>query len=182
MDYPLDSSIEAAQQGQRFMLAAPGDYRLEAGVRYPGGVVDVKLHSFRLEAGEQQSLVLPLDAAPGLPLEAFVQRRLGPLPDDPAFDPQGSYLFAVYDSSEPSIRTRELLTRFADLPGLSYVILDESTQHQRAQDVLEWMQLKPADPRPLVVLVVKGETRLYHTGYELSIADWVQRVLEAESE
>lgn len=178
MDYPLDSEVEGASAGQTFHLAAPGEYRLEAGVRYPGGVVDVKLLPFTVAPGASAELSLALDAAPGLPLAAFVDRQLGPLPADPAFPAQGRYLFAVYDESEPSIRTRELLERFKSMGSVRYVILDTTTAHERADEFLAWLQVKPEDARPVVALIVDGETRLYHRGYELSIADWVLRALE----
>jgi hypothetical protein len=182
MDYPLDSRIQAGAQDLVFHLGAPGEYRLEAGVRYPGGVVDVKLLPFRVEPDSEQDLSLALDAPLDLPLAALVERQLGPLPADPAFQPHGRYLFAVYDGTEPSVRTMALLERFKSMSSVLYVTLDETTTHERAQEVLEWLGVKPDDPRPVVALVVDGKTRLFHRGYELSIADWVLRALEDGNE
>ena len=51
--------------------------------------------------------ILALDAAPGLPLAALVERELAtPSPEAIRLMAPGRYLFAVYDSSEPSIRYR----------------------------------------------------------------------------
>ena len=42
------------------------------------------------------------------------------------------------------------------------------------------LQVKDDDPRPVVILVVNGETRLYQRGYNLNLLDWVMRELHDE--
>jgi hypothetical protein len=180
MDYPLDQATPAAQDAaaQRFHLAAPGDYRLEAGVRYPGGMTDVKLLPFHLNAGETKTLTLALDPPADLPQTALVERTLAsPPPVATGLQPGGRYLLAVYDGSEPSQRTRGLLEKYRAFNSVQYVDLDASATDERSKALLDYLQLKPDDPRPVVAVIVDGATRLYRRGYDLSIGDWVARAL-----
>jgi hypothetical protein len=179
MDYPLDQDSAHAKEAaaRRFHLAAPGDYRLEAGVRYPGGITDVKLLPFHLEPGDDTPLTLALDPPAELPLTALVERTLGAPPAAAGLQPSGRYLLAVYDGSEPSVRTRALLEPYRAMNSVQYIDLDAAATDAHSQALLEYLQLKPDDAQPIVVLIVDGQTRLYRRGYDLSIGDWVQRAL-----
>jgi hypothetical protein len=181
MDYPLDAGTPHAQDAaaQRFHLGAPGDYRLEAGVRYPGGVTDVHLLPFHVEPDTEQTLTLALDPPADLPMTALVERALGTPPTETGLQPEGRYIIAVYDFSEPSLRARSLMEPFAALSSVQYIAVDSDGGDSRDEALRTFLGIKPDDPRPVVVVVVNGETRLYRRGYDLNIADWVRRALDS---
>jgi hypothetical protein len=179
MDYPLDQGTPAAQDAaaQRFHLAAPGSYRLEAGVRYPGGITDVKLQEFGLQPGDDKTLTLALDPPADLPQAALIERDLPPPPAGTGLQTSGRYVIAVLDASEPSVRTKALLKPYAAMDSVQYIELGYAPDDTNLKPMLDYLQVKPDDAKPVVVVIVDGKTLLYRRGYDLSIGDWVQRAL-----
>ncbi|MDQ3024634.1 MAG: transglutaminase-like domain-containing protein, partial [bacterium] len=106
-DYPLDEAEQAS--GPSTFLLAPGDYRLEWGVRYPGGLSHVGTHAFTLVAGGDATIIANIDPPADLPQTALVERGLGELSDSPRLMQRGRYVFLVGDGGEPSLRAADLL-------------------------------------------------------------------------
>jgi len=161
MDYPLDQSTEASQEAakQRFHLGAPGDYRLEAGVRYPGGTTDVKLLPFHIDAGDDKPLTLALDPPADLPVAALVERELAAPTAASGLRADMRYVVAVYDSSEPSVRTRALLEPYRALNSVQYVDLDAAATDEHTKALLDYLQAKADDAKPVVVVIVGGKAK-----------------------
>ena len=49
---------------------------------------------------------------------------------------------------------------------------------------LDWiredLKVKDDDIKPVVILVIAGETAIYRRGYDLTIADWVERAIQKD--
>jgi len=175
LDYPAD-----AMGGQEdvYYIGAPGEYRLECGVRYPGAVIHVKTMDFTAEPNGHVELAVNLDAPAQLPAAALVERRVDWAWGEDGPSEPGTYLIVIHDDAEPSVRALELLDKYKDDPRLSYECY---TRQPDSADLANWigeaLKVKPEDELPVVILVVDGATVIYHRGFELSIADWVKRAL-----
>jgi hypothetical protein len=174
MDYPLDAGPDGRTV---YYVGAPGTYQLQAGVRYPSGIVDLLTRDFTAEPGEQLDLTLALDAPDNLPATALAERQVALPPS--ALDPAPrAWLFVIYDDSEPSVRALELLKGYQDDPRVAY---EADPYDADCPDLRELARttllVTDEDPKPVVVLVIDGETKLYRLGYDLSIAQWIERAL-----
>jgi hypothetical protein len=178
-DYPLSGGAEAPPEGTYAL--GPGKYRLECGTRYPGGLSHVQTREFDIVAGETVALTLSLDPPADLPATALVERELGEFTDSPRLMHRGRYVFLVADGGEPSARAAELLRPLESLSSVYYQHwrMAGASDEERAfvKDVLK---VADDDPLPVVIVVVDGKTRLYLRGYNLNVAQWVQRALEGE--
>lgn len=178
MDYPLGEAPEG-ESGTWYYLGAPGEYRLTAGMRYPGGVAHVKTQEFTVQPGDKLKLELALDPPADLPAAAMVERQiLSPLPEKWQALGSGAHLFIVTDSAEPSLRALELLKPYATRTDLSFTALAFDTADIEQQALLsEALLVAAEDVKPVVILTVDGTARVYSRGFNLSIADWVARAL-----
>jgi len=181
MDYPLGEA-PAGEEGTWYYVGAPGEYRLTAGIRYPGGVSHVKNQDFTVEPGQRLKLAMTLDPPADLPAVALVDRQIAsPLPEQWAALGSGTHLFIVTDSAEPSTRAVELLKEIAAQPGITTRVVAFDTTDADDQALLkDALLVDPADIKPVVILVVDGKTLVYSRGYNLSIADWVTRALSGQ--
>ncbi len=197
MDYPLSEGGELTSDGQtkRYTLGtwamaaetSPPQYRFECGVRYPGGYVDVRQQEFTLDPGQELDFRIDLDPPAGLPREALVDRQVSfPEAGHPWLPTQGRYLFVVHDNQEPSVRTLAAFEGFASMNSVLYQTINMAVQDEAefgkytSAFVKDVLQVKDDDPKPVVILVVNGETRLYQRGYNLNLYDWVMRELRDE--
>ena len=171
-DYPLGKPPVTEEGRTAYILGAPGDYQLQAGTRYPGGVVHVVTRDFSLTPGQELPLELALDPPEDLPLAALVERTIGP--DGPQ---EGEYLIAVVDDAEPSVRTLEMLKPLAE-QSWHYMVLRRDTQDPAEIKQLETLLIGKDDPLPVVIVLRDGKTLLYLRGYNLNLADWIRRVLQ----
>jgi hypothetical protein len=158
-------------------LPAPGDYRLEATIHSTWDVTNIKLLPFHLEPGEDKLLTLALDSSTDLPLGALVERKLPPPTESSGLNSRGSYLIAVFDSGVQSLRIKALLKPYAALDSVQYIELGYAPDDTNLKPMLDYLQVKPDDAKPVVVVIVDGKTLLYRRGYDLSVGDWVQRAL-----
>lgn len=189
-DYPLSAYGHTPEEG--VYALGPGEYRLECGVRYPGGITHVQTLPFSLSHAEQLALTLSLDPPTDLPMAAMVEREVAiegmrasvpaeARPETAALPSSGRYVFLVRDDSEPSVRAAELLTPLARRSSVWFRELRTDTADAAEQTLIrDVLRVEPADSLPVVIVVVDAETRLYLRGYNLNIAAWVDRALEAE--
>jgi len=185
-DYPLTygPGVEEAEQGV-YYVGAPGAYQLQAGVRYPGGVIHVFTRDFEAEPGGEETLLVDLTAPEDLPLVALIDRRVpAELPEGLEFLAEGTRLYLVGDEEEPTIRAAAALEFFSydedpDYGYIEYVKLSYATEDPTERRLIdEGLLVKDNDMLPVVVLIRDGETLLYHRGYSVNIRDWVFRALE----
>ena len=187
MDYPLTAGgsgdgSEAAPAALYFELG-PGEYRITAGSRYPGGYVQVLTADVSLTAGERRSVSFDLTAPADIPLAALAERTvdMAKLTGPAAHLAGGVQLILIADDSEPSVRAEELL-REVDLHGGTFTLLesalvfaeDGSESHYR-----DALGLNSEDSLPVVILLRDGATLLYLRGYNLNIAEWIERALDS---
>jgi len=175
LDYP-----EGGEEGEPavYYIGAPGDYRFECGVRYPGAVVDVQTRDFSATPGAVVELDFSLDAPAVLPSAALVERHLDWVWEKEE-DMPDHLLVLVYDENEPSIRARELLERYRDDPRVAY---EDDPFVSDCADLTDWirddLKVKDTDQLPVVVLLkAGGGTLLYRVGFDLAIAEWVEQAL-----
>ncbi|MBN2082662.1 hypothetical protein JW859_10725 [bacterium] len=175
LDYPADAVDGEADV---YYVGAPGEYRLECGVRYPGAVIHVQTVDFAAEPDGRIELAVNLDAPAELPAAALVERQVDWNWGADGPSAPGTYLIVIYDDAEPSVRALELLDKYQDDPRLSYECYGRQPD---SEDLINWigeaLKVKPEDELPVVILVIDGATAIYHRGFELSIADWVERAL-----
>ena len=175
MDYPLDTTPEGATV---YYLGAPGKYQLQAGVRYPGGIVHLLTRDFTAAPGGLVELTLALDAPPDLPAVGLVERQVE-LPLEEMMPGHRAWLFVIFDDSEPSVRALELLKPYQDDPRVAYEADPYAADSADLQELSrETLKVKDDDLKPVVILVIDGETKLYRRGYDLSIAQWIERALD----
>lgn len=197
MDYPLSEGGAVGEDGKTkyYTLgtwameaeSAPPLYRFECGVRYPGGYVDVRQQEFTLDPGDMQEISIDLDPPAELPREALVDRQVSlPEAGHPWLPPQGRFLFVVHDNQEPSVRTLAAFERFASMSSVLYQTMNIAVEDNADSGkftsafIKDVLQVKDDDPKPVVILVVDGQTRLYQRGYNLNLYDWVMRELRDE--
>lgn len=179
MDYPL--SADDSEEGEVYWLGAPGDYRLECGVRYPGGIVHYQHRDFTAEPGGEVVLTVALDAPADLPADALSERQVDWVWEGELLDPD-RHLIVIYDDAEPSVRALALLEHYSDDSRVYYQALTMTPDSLELQDwIRENLKVKEDDLKPVVILVVDSRTVIYRRGYDLSIADWVERALQADS-
>jgi len=183
LGYPLgelDYPTGLAEDETVYYLGAPGDYRFQCGVRYPGAVVHVQARDFSAEPGGLVELEIDLDSPADLPLSALKERSVDwtePGEDDTPLE-MGTFLYLVVDDGEPSVRARGLLEHYMAVQSIDFNELRLDTVDETdAAFLREQLKVKDNDALPVVVLVVDGETRLYRRGFDLNIADWVSRAL-----
>jgi hypothetical protein len=180
LDYPLDAGPDGRTV---YYVGAPGEYQLQAGVRYPNGVVHLLTCDFTAQPDGLVELKLALDAPNDLPAAALAERQVtlpAPAPGTPraAADAPRAWLYVVYDGSEPSVRALGLLEPFKTDPRLGYEDSLYTTANATAVAFIhDVLLVKDEDLKPVVVLVIDGETKLYRLGYDLSIAQWIERAL-----
>jgi len=175
LDYPPDAT-EA--EGDVYYVGAPGDYRLQCGVRYPGAVVHVQTRDFEAAAGGDVLIEVALDAPADLPQAALIERTV-----DWRWEREEGMppllLMVIYDDGEPSVRARALLAPFADDER---VLFEEDPYTSDCADLTDWiredLKVTDEDEKPAVILLDgAGRTLLYLRGYDLNIADWVERAV-----
>lgn len=181
-DYPLDET-QAAPQEKQFELGL-GEYRIEYGVRYPGGISHVRTKAFTLGGDFTNIKVLYLVAAPDdLPQAALVERDLGDFTDSPRLMHQGRYVFLIGDGGEPSLRELDLLKDLETRNSVYYqhwrMVGASDEDRAFVKDVLKVDEAK--DKLPVVIVVVDGKTTMWLQGYNLNVAQWVERALEVNS-
>jgi len=180
MDYPA-----GGEEGEPavYFVGAPGEYRLECGVRYPGAVVDVQTRDFTAVPGEVIELDFNLDAPEKLPAAALVERQVdwewARAPETAEY-----LLLIVFDEGEPSVRARKLLERYSDDPRLEYQGVPYGTTNAEfAAWIRDDLKVKDTDQLPVVILLNStSETLLYRTGFDLAIVDWVEQALAREGD
>jgi len=169
MDYPL--SADASEEGEVYYVGAPGEYRLECGVRYPGGIVHYQHRDFTAEPGGEVVLTVALDAPADMPADALAERQVdwvwegeAPVPD--------RHLIVIYDDAEPSVRALELLEPYLGDPRVyaEFVPMNPDCIETHAW-IRENLKVKEDDPKPVVILVIDSRTVIYRRGYDLSIAE-----------
>ena len=191
-DYPLtDGAAVEDEEAQTYYLGAPGDYRLQAGLRYPGGTVQVLTRDFSINPGSLTTLELAMQTPLDLPDEALRERSIvAELPQGFEWLSEGVQLFFVHDESEPSVRTAMLVQEFDRRDDMEFHSLPwqprpegwekpEDYEPQLERDVLG---IAENDEMPVVILLVDGELKLYLRGYNLNVADWIRRQLGDEAE
>lgn len=186
-DYPLTLGPGAEDtSGDTYYLGAPGDYRLQAGQRYPGGTVQVLTRDFSINPGDLLELELDIATPLDLPDEALREKAIAAeIPEQFAWLMEGTHLFFVYDDAEPSVRTALLVQEFDRRDDISFHSVEwsdrpegwekpEDYEPELERDVL---RIADGDEKPVVVLLVDGELRIYLRGYNLNVADWIRRQL-----
>jgi hypothetical protein len=186
-DYPLTLGPGVTDRsGDTYYLGAPGDYRLQAGVRYPGGTVHVVTHDFSVTPGSLTALELELDTPLELPDEALREKALAEdIPAEFAWINQGVQLFYIHDDAEPSIRTALLLQQFDRRDDIGFHSIGWQTRPEGWEQPADYQPLlerealnvNDGDAKPVVILLVDGELKLYLRGYNLNVADWIKRQL-----
>ncbi len=175
MDYPLDTTPDGAVV---YYLGAPGAYQLQAGVRYPGGIVHLLTRDFTAEPGGLVHISLALDAPEDLPVTALADRQVE-LPLAEMEPGHRAWLFVIFDDSEPSVRALELLKSYQDDPRVAYqAAAFDADRPDLREFARETLKVTADDPKPVVILVIDGVTKLYRCGYDLSIAQWIERALD----
>jgi hypothetical protein len=176
-DYPLDGTADSTP---KYYVLGPGQYRLECGVRYPGGISHVQVQEFGVTANQSMTMAAYLMPPTDLPQAALVEREIDEFVDSPRLMHQGRYVFLVGDGGEPSLRALNLLK---PLESRSSVYFQHwrmvgATDEDRAfvKDVLKVDETK--DTLPVAIVVVDGKTTMYLQGYNLNVAQWVERALE----
>jgi hypothetical protein len=176
-DYPLD---EDADNTPHSYLLGPGRYRLECGVRYPGGISHVQVQEFGVAANQSMTIAAYVMPPDDLPQTALVERYLADFTDSPRLMHRGRYVFLVGDGGEPSLRELDLLK---PLETRSSVFFQHwrmvgATDEVRAfvKDVLKVDETK--DKLPVVIVLVDGKTTMWLQGYNLNVAQWVERALQ----
>ena len=107
-DYPLDEATPDASE-KHFALGF-GKYRIESGLRFPGGTSFVRTSEFTLSSEIPSLKLLCLIAPPAdLPQTALVERDLGDFSDSARLSHSGRYVFFVGDGGEPSLRELDAL-------------------------------------------------------------------------
>ena len=185
-DYPLTLGPGAEDtSGDTYYLGAPGEYRLQAGVRYAGGTVHVVTQDFSVLPGSLTTLEQALDTPLNLPDEALREKSISTeIPAGFAWINEGVQLFFIHDDEEPSIRTAQLVQEFdrrADIGFHSEKWEDRPEGWEQPEDyepqLRDALNVADADAKPVVILLVNGELRLYLRGYNLNVADWIRRQL-----
>src|SRR5690606_4254667 len=155
-------------------------------VRYPGGTVQVLTRDFTIKPGDKLALELDIVTPLNLPDEALRERMIASeVPQEFASVLQGTQLFFIHDDGEPSIRTALLVQEFDRRDDISFhsekwADRPEGWEHpgdyqpELLRDVL---RVADGDEKPVVILIVNGELRLYLRGYNLNVADWIHRQL-----
>jgi hypothetical protein len=185
-DYPLTYGEGVEERaGGSYYVGAPGAYQLQAGVRYPGGVIHVITSDFEAEPGGQETLIVSLVPPADLPLEALIDRRIpAELPAGLEFLAEGTRLYLVADTEEPSIRAAGALEFFSydedpDYGFIEYIQLSYATEDPDERRLIdEGLKVSEKDMLPVVVLIQDGETLLYQRGYNVNVRDWVFHALE----
>ena len=189
-DYPLTlgAGVEDTS-GDTYYLGAPGDYRLQAGLRYPGGNVQVLTRDFSIMPGSLTTLELAMLTPLNLPDEALREKSIvAELPEEFGWISEGAQLFFIHDDSEPSIRTAHLVQEFDRREDISFHSLEwetrpegwEKPEDYQPQLEREILRIGEKDAKPVVILLVDGELKLYLRGYNLNVADWIRRQLGEE--
>ncbi len=186
-DYPLTlgPGVEDTS-GDTYYLGAPGDYRLQAGQRYPGGTVQVLTRDFSVLPADLLALELDIATPLDLPDEALRERTIAAeIPQEFNWLSTGVQLFFIHDDAEPSVRTALLVQEFDRREDITFHSLEwqprpedweqpEDYQPELERDVL---RVSEKDEKPVVILLIDGELRLYLRGYNLNVADWIRRQL-----
>lgn len=190
-DYPLTLGPGVTDRsGDTYYLGAPGDYRLQAGVRYPGGTVHVVTRDFSVTPGSLSALELALDTPLELPDDALREKALArEIPAQFAWINEGVQLFFIHDDAEPSIRTALLLQQFDRRDDMVFHSLEWQDRPEGWEQPADYqptlereaLNAKDGDARPIVILLIDGELKLYLRGYNLNVADWVNRQLATRS-
>ncbi|MEZ5336642.1 MAG: hypothetical protein R3F46_00115 [bacterium] len=188
-DYPLTDGANAGNtEAQAYALGAPGDYRLQCGVRYPGGTVQVLNRDFSLLPGDRAEMEIEISTPLELPDEALRERGIAAeIPEEFAWLSKGVQLFFIHDEGEPSVRTALLVQEFdrrAEISFHSEKWQDRPEGWQQPEDyspelLRDVLKVSDADEKPVLILLVDGELRLYLRGYNLNVADWIRRQLPA---
>lgn len=185
LGYPLGEleapPAAADDGGDVYYVGAPGDYRLQCGVRYPGAVVHVQTRDFEATPGGDVLIEVALDAPADLPRAALIERTVE-WQWEREDDMPPLMLVVVCDDDEPSVRASELLARFAadERVLLGLISYDDESSADFAAWIREDLKVTDEDEKPVVILLDgEGGTLLYRRGYDLNIAQWVERAVEA---
>ena len=186
-DYPLTNGANVGDGAvPAYVLGAPADYRLQAGVRYPGGTVQVLTRDFTIKPGDDLPLDLDIVTPLDLPDEALRERQIATeIPDEFSWLNEGTQLFFIHDDSEPSIRTAVLVQQFDRRDDISFHSeqwADRPEGWQKPEDyqpelLRDVLRVNDNDGKPVLILIVNGELKLYLRGYNLNVADWIHRQL-----